>query len=94
MSGEERKRSAKRVRPRQKRGERTVDDLFEVVDVAALLEDVVESGDLNEPSDVVGEELVVDDPFGKLVPLAGVAVNCVRVSGVKRGGEGGGTYRP
>jgi hypothetical protein len=47
----------------------TLDDLLEVIDGAGLLEDVVEAGDLNEPAYIVGEELVLDDPLGELVPL-------------------------
>lgn len=50
-------------------GELTLDDLLEVVDSAGLLEDVVKAGNLDEPTHVVGEELIFDDPFGELVPL-------------------------
>lgn len=53
---------------------RTAHDLFKVLYPAALLEYVVESRDLDEPANVVAEELVLDDPLCKLVPLAGVAV--------------------
>lgn len=54
---------------RLRKDELTLDDLLEVVDGAGLLEDIVEAGDLDEPAHIVGEELVLDDPLGELVPF-------------------------
>ena len=34
-----------------------------------MLVDVIETRDLDEPADIVGIELVVDDPPSQLVPL-------------------------
>jgi len=48
-------------------------DVRESVDVAALLVDAVQARYLDQPSNVVAEEFVVDNPFGKLVPLGGRA---------------------
>lgn len=45
------------------------DDLFKIVHQAGRLVDVEEARHLDQPSDVVGKQLVVDDPSGKLVPL-------------------------
>ena len=58
---------------RAERAGRTAHDLLEIVDAAALLEDVVQARDLDEPPHVVAEELVLDDPLGELVPLVRVS---------------------
>ena len=47
----------------------TADDVFEVVDRPIFFVHVVQSRDLYEPANVVGEEFVVYDPSRKLVPL-------------------------
>lgn len=57
----------------------TLDDLLEVVDATGLLENVVEPRDLNKPAHVVGEELILDDPLGKLVPFVLVADEVQRI---------------
>ena len=53
----------------------TPDDFFEIFDSSTLLEDVVQSRNLNEPSNIVRKEFVLDDPFRKLVPFFGITVS-------------------
>jgi hypothetical protein len=54
----------------------TDDNFFECVDCTSLLVYLVQSRNLNEPANVVREQIIVDDPFRKLVPLIhGSAVN-------------------
>jgi hypothetical protein len=53
--------------------EDVLDDILEVVDQAAGFEHLVQARHLNEPADVVRDELVVHDPLGELVPLVGLA---------------------
>lgn len=47
----------------------TSDDVLKALDGAALFEEVVQSRNLDEPADVVREDLVVDDPFCELIPF-------------------------
>ena len=43
--------------------------LLERLDTTTLLEDVVQSRNLNQPSHIVREQFVLDDPLRELVPL-------------------------
>jgi hypothetical protein len=54
-------------------GELTLDDIFEVVDQFTGLEDFVQPRNLNKPSDIVRNELVVDDPSGQFIPLIDIS---------------------
>jgi hypothetical protein len=47
----------------------TLDDILEIFDQAPAPEHLVQPRNLDEPSDVVRDELVVDDPFRELVPF-------------------------
>jgi hypothetical protein len=60
---------------------RTANDLLERLDTARLLEHVVETRDLDQPANIVGEELILDDPLRELVPLSGGPTNRPSVSG-------------
>lgn len=51
----------------------TSNDVLEILDHTSSLVDIVETRDLDEPSDVVRDEFVVDDPFGELVPFVDVS---------------------
>lgn len=44
-------------------------DIFKRLHRSIGLVDFVESRDLDKPANVVGEEFVVDHPFGQLVPF-------------------------
>lgn len=55
------------------RGPLTLNNLCEVFHQAGLSIDVVETWDLNQPSNVMREEFIVDDPFGQLVPFCDAA---------------------
>lgn len=46
-----------------------LDDLLKVVHQASRLVDIEQSGDLDEPPDVVREQLVVDNPCCEFIPL-------------------------
>ena len=54
--------------------ELTPDDVFEVVHQSTAFEDLVQSGYLDKPSDIVRNEFMVDDPFSKFVPFSKVSV--------------------
>jgi len=58
----------------------TSNDLFEIFDSSTLLEDVVETRDLNKPTNVIREKFVFDDPLGKFVPLLRIPEECEKVS--------------
>lgn len=45
------------------------DDLLEVLDRLGSLVDVVQTGDLDQPTNVGRKQLVVDHPVGQLIPL-------------------------
>jgi hypothetical protein len=47
----------------------TLDNILKVLDQASTLEHLVQPWHLDEPADVVRDELVVDDPFRELVPF-------------------------
>jgi hypothetical protein len=47
----------------------TPNDVLEGVNRTVLLVDIVQPGDLNQPTNVVREQLVVDDPLREFVPL-------------------------
>jgi hypothetical protein len=50
--------------------------LLKVLDQAASFEHLIQARHLDKPTDIVRDELVVDDPFRQLVPLVEVtAVN-------------------
>lgn len=64
----------------------TPHDVFECIHLTCGFVDFVQPRDLNEPSDVVRQELVVDDPFSQLVPFVQVS----RLSATREGP----THRP
>jgi hypothetical protein len=47
----------------------TDDDLFESFYRASLLVDLIKSRDLDEPTNIVREQIMIDNPFRELVPL-------------------------
>jgi len=53
----------------------TPDDFFEIFHSSTLLENVIQSRDLNEPSNIVRKEFVLDNPFRKLVPFFGITAS-------------------
>lgn len=48
---------------------RTLDDIAEALYRTASLENFVKPRDLDKPPNIIGKELVVDDPFRQLIPL-------------------------
>lgn len=48
---------------------RTVHDIFETPNHPRLLVYIIQPRYLNQPANIMGEELVGDDPLGELVPL-------------------------
>lgn len=51
----------------------TLDDVLKVLDLPATLVHLVQPGHLDKPPHIVREQLVVDDPFRKLVPFLQVS---------------------
>lgn len=52
---------------------RTPHDITKVFNLLGALENLVQSRDLNEPSQVVRKQFMLHDPFGELVPLVDVS---------------------
>lgn len=52
---------------------RTVQDVFETPNCPCLLVYVVQPRNLYQPTDIMREQPVRDDPFGELVPLISLA---------------------
>ena len=54
----------------------TSDDTFKVLHLTGHLVNVVQPRNLNQPSDIVRVEFVMDDPFSELVPFVwGAAID-------------------
>lgn len=48
---------------------RTADNILEAVDQPLPLVNFIQSRNLNQPSNIMGDELIVDDPFCKIIPF-------------------------
>lgn len=53
---------------------RTPDDVFEIFDELGSLEYLVQTRYLDEPSNIVGNEVVPDHPFSEFVPFTQVPI--------------------
>jgi hypothetical protein len=62
----------------------TSHELAIILDSARSLVHLVQSWYLNQPSNIVREQLVIDHPFGELVPLLQVSDSEIAVSGNSR----------
>jgi hypothetical protein len=51
----------------------TLDNVFEVLDETCSFVDFIQPWHLDEPSDIVRDELVVDYPFGEFIPFIKVS---------------------
>jgi hypothetical protein len=47
----------------------TLHYVFKVLDLPVLMINIIEAGYLDQPSDVGREDLILKDPFGKLIPF-------------------------
>lgn len=52
---------------------RTADNILETVDQPLTLVNFIQSRNLNQPSNIMRDELIVDDPFCKIIPFVHVA---------------------
>ena len=50
-------------------GRLTFDDVFKALHLTALTIHFVQSWDLNQPANIMGEKLIMNDPFGKVIPF-------------------------
>lgn len=48
---------------------RTADNILETVDQPLTLVNLIESRNLNQPSNIVRDEFIVDDPLCKIIPF-------------------------
>lgn len=55
------------------RSGRTLNDLFEILDSPVRLINLIQSRDLNEPSDIMTEQSIIDDPRRQFIPLLSAA---------------------
>lgn len=53
---------------------RTADNILKIVDQPLPLENLIKPWNLNQPPNIMRDELIVDDPFCKVVPFVDVTI--------------------